>query len=67
MSVERKMKLCTAEDFEDRAGKQKRAYYRIGGLIEFKDDKTGESYFRGKLSIIPNTTIYVFPEDHKGD
>jgi len=65
MSVVRKLKLCTSENFTAKDGNEKRAYYRIGQLIEFMDDESGKKYFRAKLSFLPNTIIYVYPEDER--
>lgn len=63
MSVVRKLKICTKEHFENRGGKPQTATYRVGQLIEFRDDETGKQYFRGKLSLFPEVKLYITDED----
>jgi len=59
MSLVKKEKVVSVEEFENR-GERKKVHYRVGDLLTFKDDATGKIYQRLKLSIMPNQTFLIF-------
>lgn len=70
MALLKKEKICSFEEFPDRRPNADKAtrkvYYRVGELLTFKDDATGNVYQRIKLSILPNQVFYIFEEDQDG-
>ena len=66
MALLKKEKVCSVEEYL-KDGQKKKAYYRVGELLTFRNDQTGEDYQRLKLSMFPGTTFAIFEDDKKDD
>lgn len=68
MALLKKEKICAVEEFTDKGddNKKKKAFYRVGELLTFRDDTSGDVYQRIKLSLFANQVFHVFQENGRG-
>lgn len=64
MALIKKQKVCSIEEYKKGAD-TKKAYYRVGELLTFRNDATGEDYQRLKLSMFTGQTFAIFDEDDR--
>ena len=65
MALVKKQFICSKEPYK-RGTETKNAYFRIGELLTFKDDATGEEFHRVKLYLLPNETFVLFEDKKQG-
>lgn len=68
MSLFKKQYVCSKESYVDKKTKEtKNAYHRVGEILHFVDDVTGEAYEKYKDYNHPTEPRCIFDEKKKED
>lgn len=64
MALIKKEKVCSVETYQ-KGTETKKAYCRVGELLTFINDQTGQQYQRLKLGMFPGVQFSIFEEEKK--